>query len=314
MSTRKITKEQFSEGTTIDGNRIEEAMDNIEERFNDIPKGDLRSRFVQTQYVLGFEPQVSTSDAAAENLTNSIPFLIHKNSTASEAILQDDAADPVDLGSELVDGAEISIAPAGFPYNEFRQKGTDWLGSWVWSITHMFQKPVIIQDVMWMMAGFDTAVSDYTLYPGTFRYGATPPEDQTANYGAYDASMVLQVASPYAPEDRRYDIKELAVHNRQNYSWLFNYLDVEGTLPSYDDFRPNMDFKSTTDMPLKGIMYRGQNINIPIPRDSKVTLYLSVPTFLANSPYTNNASSSVPGPPNKQTQNVVITVLEELVE
>ena len=36
MSNRKITKEQFTDGTTIDGTRIEKALDDIATRFNNV--------------------------------------------------------------------------------------------------------------------------------------------------------------------------------------------------------------------------------------------------------------------------------------
>jgi hypothetical protein len=54
---RVTTKEQFSEGTTIDGNRIDSAMDDIVDRFNDIPYGDIRKRWVPITYVAGWTPQ-----------------------------------------------------------------------------------------------------------------------------------------------------------------------------------------------------------------------------------------------------------------
>ena len=45
---RTLTKEQFSTGTTIDGDRIDNALDDVVERGNDIPYGDLRKRWVPT--------------------------------------------------------------------------------------------------------------------------------------------------------------------------------------------------------------------------------------------------------------------------
>jgi len=55
-SSRTITKEQFSDGTTIDGDRLDNALEDVEQRLNNIRKGDIRTRFTQQQYVFGYSP------------------------------------------------------------------------------------------------------------------------------------------------------------------------------------------------------------------------------------------------------------------
>jgi hypothetical protein len=54
---RHLTDEQFSDSTTIDGNRLDNAMSDIVRRFNAVEKGDIANRFVQTQFVAGWSPQ-----------------------------------------------------------------------------------------------------------------------------------------------------------------------------------------------------------------------------------------------------------------
>lgn len=56
MSLRTITKEQFSDGTTIDGNRIEQALQELEEICDQVPGYYVKRRFVQNQIVVGFSP------------------------------------------------------------------------------------------------------------------------------------------------------------------------------------------------------------------------------------------------------------------
>ena len=56
MSLRTITKEQFSDGTTIDGNRIEPAMQELEEICDQVPGYYVKRRFVQNQITVGFSP------------------------------------------------------------------------------------------------------------------------------------------------------------------------------------------------------------------------------------------------------------------
>lgn len=55
-SIRKITDEQFSEGTTIDGSRIDSALEDVRERAETMHKGDISTRFTQHQYVFGYQP------------------------------------------------------------------------------------------------------------------------------------------------------------------------------------------------------------------------------------------------------------------
>tara|TARA_R110000751_G_scaffold274395_1_gene375294 strand:- start:325 stop:1113 length:789 start_codon:yes stop_codon:yes gene_type:complete len=56
MTTRYVTKQQFSDGTTIDGNRIEEAIQSIESLSDNVPYGAVRTRFTQTMIVSGWSP------------------------------------------------------------------------------------------------------------------------------------------------------------------------------------------------------------------------------------------------------------------
>lgn len=55
-SLREITDEQFTEGTTIDGTRIDSALEDVVNRVNNIRKGDIATRFVQKQFVFGYQP------------------------------------------------------------------------------------------------------------------------------------------------------------------------------------------------------------------------------------------------------------------
>ena len=56
MSTRRLTDEQFADGTSIDGDRIDRALEDVVRHVNDIPPRDIERRFVQTQFVSGQIP------------------------------------------------------------------------------------------------------------------------------------------------------------------------------------------------------------------------------------------------------------------
>ena len=61
MSIRELTKQQFSDGTTIDGSRLSKALDDTDERFDKVPGGDIAQRHTQTQIVCGWSPATATS-------------------------------------------------------------------------------------------------------------------------------------------------------------------------------------------------------------------------------------------------------------
>ncbi len=55
-SLRTLTNEQFTDGTTVDASRIDNALDESLERFNKVPQGDVSTRFTKTQYIFGYQP------------------------------------------------------------------------------------------------------------------------------------------------------------------------------------------------------------------------------------------------------------------
>ena len=71
---RKVTDQQFSEGTTIDGDRIDVAIEDVVDRFNYIKKGDIGSRWVPNQFVMGWSPQ---KDSVTSK--HYLPWLDHCN-------------------------------------------------------------------------------------------------------------------------------------------------------------------------------------------------------------------------------------------
>lgn len=67
---RKITDEQFVEGSTIDGTRIEKALDDTYDKLNNVPKQNLKQMFVPRTYFCGwqaghFSPNYETPDEAS---------------------------------------------------------------------------------------------------------------------------------------------------------------------------------------------------------------------------------------------------------
>ena len=55
-ANRELTDEQFSEGTTIDGTRIDKAIEDVIDHQNDIPIGDMEAQWMPTTYVMAWGP------------------------------------------------------------------------------------------------------------------------------------------------------------------------------------------------------------------------------------------------------------------
>jgi hypothetical protein len=62
--TRLMTDEQFADGTTIDGNRIDRAMEDTVSRFNNLELRDVERRLMPCHYVSGFTPQSPTNTSS----------------------------------------------------------------------------------------------------------------------------------------------------------------------------------------------------------------------------------------------------------
>jgi len=177
MSNRKITKEQFTDGTTIDGTRIEKALDDIATRFNNVEKGDLEKRFTQTQYVMGCMPCKRSYSGAEDN----------------ETVLHLQWLDDTNSDSQVVDAA--TDAPDKYD-NRYRVKGFGTEGGDLWTTPLIFKKPVIVKDihVFFITDFYDFGTDDYAIF-----------HDEEAHYQDLDApyhplkwtDVLLHVDSPY---------------------------------------------------------------------------------------------------------------------
>lgn len=79
MSIRVISKQQFSDGTTIDGNRIEQALQQLEQMCDTVPRGAVRTRFTRSQLVLGWNPIIDFDATAAGGYTHEHPWIVDLN-------------------------------------------------------------------------------------------------------------------------------------------------------------------------------------------------------------------------------------------
>jgi len=141
MSNRYITKQQFSDGTTIDGNRIESALQDLEALSDLAPYGAIKTRFTQSQLVFGWAPIL---DGAAPQ---EHPFMEFTNSTTDRL-------------------------------NTFRLKGIT-SGGPIWETAVQFDHPVILHAVDYVLAQDDGTPSGVQAY--AFPGMVSPPNYEPPN-------------------------------------------------------------------------------------------------------------------------------------
>ncbi len=249
---RELTKEQFADGTTIDGDRIDRAMQESVDRFNSIPKGDLKNRFLRNTYALGWQPRVLAS------LGTDLPWMPETNSA-----------------SYLATGA---VAPTRYE-NYLRVKGNRAPGtlpggtetSLVCTVPIAFPAPVILDDLAFMMTT-DHTLAGIREYTNTFVYGAAPPPGFTAGDSVEDVSIVVQVDSPLLPENQALSSVAFAYHRVQLLREVYWTVDP-GAAPASD---MTLVYPGGT---VSGVYLRARNMAIRIPARARVRFHFVIPEY-----------------------------------
>jgi hypothetical protein len=162
MSIRVFTDQQFADGTTIDGNRLEDALQSLEARVNKVPDGDLKNRWMQTQIVLGFSPPTAHDLTGSSYNWGQRPWMPKLNTVPS------------------------ITGDTGEMNNQNRMKGNS-EASFQWTTSIQLTRPAVIHSYDLIFA-HDT-VASHPFAPGD-------ASNQT-NIG-----IVISVDNPWRPEDR----------------------------------------------------------------------------------------------------------------
>ena len=293
---RRLTKEQFAELTTIDGNRIETAQDQIVDRFNNLENIDIKRRFTQTQFVFGYTPPANIGPGAVEPpaimtyVTSCAPWMRGLNYNYYETVAPPQNWQLTDSNT-TPSATEIT--------NTFRVKGdrrvrnnnvaASWqnLGTadcYLWRHTWYFGKPVIIDGVSFAM------LLDKIYYKNEFEYEAAKPPRATAGDIVDCVMMDITVDNPYVPENK--SLTNI-VYKKNNFQVDCEYYQDQfnSAVAPLNDMRPAMEIDPAAgaDNPLTiaGMWMDDQNLNICVPEKSRVTLNIAIPFHGA----INNAST-----------------------
>jgi hypothetical protein len=241
MSNRVITNQQFSDGTTIDGNRIEDAMQDIERFIDKVPSAFVKRRFVQNQLVSGWSPFPSTGGGGRTTIH---PWMEDENTVS---------------GSK----------------NQYRLKGYYRVGGaggkhYIWNQAFQPEGPIIIEAFDLIMAQ-DFGTGTGSGHPHVYAMGATTypnyvPPDVT------DFELHITIDSPYIPEDRSQNDMELHRHSFSGQAHLFR--PTIATPAPANDMLPAVNGGG-----LSGYAVSLQNLNIPIAPFSRVRYAVVIPKY-----------------------------------
>jgi|ETNvirnome_2_300_1030623.scaffolds.fasta_scaffold01370_3 hypothetical protein len=329
---RKVTKQQFSDGTTIDGDRIDDALEDVKDRINNVSVGDLKRRMVQNQYVMGFIPTngVNHGETADgffpyanrfNNITGqtSFPFLYHINSTLQNveyrSVFSGQAGNPsVGDGGALNTYRMKGYLPASpeSPVTGADITGLD--GCWIWDTSWYFTNPVIVTDLSVIFHTTKTAGK----YDNDFINASSGAAPDGNNLATSYINCTLSVDNPFQPENRRYNDKEIAFQGFKADCYFMNCAD-ESHSPA-NDMDPALPTGGSEhgSNALGGLCIRAlpNSLNVPIKQNARVRLDIEIPQFnfstAVASPWSDSSiKSRVPF--SLQYYTVVVTVLEEVI-
>jgi hypothetical protein len=120
--TRILTDEQFATSTTVDGSRIDRAMEDTIARFNGLEPADLKTRFIPVEYVMGWMPE-DTANAALFDLTitdDGSGYLVATGNTPTTSSLAGTlmTVDVSKDGAGNINGATVHAAGTGYVSGE----------------------------------------------------------------------------------------------------------------------------------------------------------------------------------------------------
>tara|TARA_R110000772_G_scaffold14309_3_gene41470 strand:+ start:3800 stop:4648 length:849 start_codon:yes stop_codon:yes gene_type:complete len=188
MSTWKITKEQFSDGSTIDGSRLARAIDDTVGYNNEVPLEAISKPRMPQFVILGANPKNN-----AAPVTMSPPWVNYN--------LQDPATSEVKFRAK---GMAVSVTSNGtFPTTD----------GGLWTVSTIFDRPVIIDTICVHIESWD---------------GWPILLTQPATSSMPDASLLqvmVDTDSVTAPEDRTVNSKEFHYRLYDPTVWRASYLN-----------------------------------------------------------------------------------------
>ena len=346
---RTITKEQFSTGTTIDGDRLDNALDDVVERVNDIPYGDLRKRWVPTTYVAGWTPQSSFC------LSSNTPAPTSGSSASSSGGVYGTHHWPwlrvLNRREEVADGTEGAAAdddtrvtnpyrlkgvgvPGVQPFGAAEVSTTDWQPSalprgvqMAWTRSWFIENPSILDAIDLILEVDDPSLAlGEEVFSNNFAFSAlNQVPDGYPDVSARDLVITAAVDSEFAREDRNVaDVEVLRkgfVVGGDAFSTLS--LPTSQAFGAYQDMAPTVKSGAADKTPsctIKGPYIKLRNLNIPIHQNARLRIAVVIPSYLLvdvlgaveRTSGWNPNNNSAKYPWMQQKIHMAVTMLEEV--
>lgn len=332
---RTITKEQFSEGTTIDGNRIDRALDDVVDRVNSVPYGDLRKRWMPVTYVAGWTPQSPATLEIVDDPTNSAhgriapmhhwPWLRVRNfqdEIAAGTIGSADGDDVTITNQYRIKGARC---PGVFPFGTSTHATADYTLSddpvgaqYAWTRSWFIEQPSILSHID-LVLETDHLSATHQVYTNDFKYGPTAaPDEYTPSSDDRGLVVIASVDSEFSREDRNLaDIEVMRKSFRINED-AFSPLPLPAdyvTGGGYDEFDPKIGPSGENNAStVQGVRVGLHDLNIPIHQNARLRVSVVIPSYptdLQEGGWNPNDFSQL-CPWLQQKIHMTVTMLEEV--
>tara|TARA_Y100000592_G_scaffold99549_2_gene175980 strand:- start:1321 stop:2142 length:822 start_codon:yes stop_codon:yes gene_type:complete len=235
MSTRKISREQFSDRSTIDGDRIQKAVTEVIDRTNDVPLDDIsRSRSVQTMVL---KSHMITNVGAAAGGIAGFPWLYASSDNTSPT-----------WRAKGIEPGRTSAAQ----YNP----SVDYAG--IWTSSTVFDRPIILDSIA---VHIDMYSDWYNIV--MFKYSSQRSLLQ----------VLIDTDNQTTPEDRRYNSKEFHLHDYDSSYALVPLMSPK--VAATDDMLPALPSSMTGASSANVWVLERNDLNIPIHQLSRVRFRLA---------------------------------------
>lgn len=284
---RELTKEQFSEGTTIDGNRLDAAVEDVVDNYNQVTPRHLKSRWVPNSYVMGWSPEdpryTAPSGASKGGVRTVLPWMPYMNNSNS---LNANSSAPEEYENEY--RMKGNIPPQWTTDDFYGNSAADsWTLLWVWTSSFYFSTPTIIERIFLGMYQDNptyvaaNAFTRWTLDPLTtgsgYDYGAgTKPRGIQTDDKDRSMTLHLSIDDAFNTEDRQQN-SVLAI--KRDFRVDFESL-TQLALSVNSGGQPTGKDLITANYPggsPHGLAIDMKDMNIPIPAGSRVRFHVCIP-------------------------------------
>lgn len=246
---RRFTKDQFTSGGTIDGNRIARTLDGLVRRFNALQRADVEAAWVETKYVAhyrGAQPSVGTQEY--------YPFI--RTDAAAMSSISETLPEPAQRWRHK--GIDVE----GLPYDT-----SSGLLGWQYAWTHSFwfEKPVVLQRATAFLQT-DSAFPNDWLFPDP----GAPPPGNTAGAYCKDIQLLVYVANPFITENATQDSVELL---RRDFFANEQFFSEQGAVASGGTMLPAANGDP------QGVLIDFEFHEVNIPSKSRVYFALVLPEY-----------------------------------